>query len=443
MRAQVPITAGEKVTQLFPTRSDNPIMMQAHIQIAGIFLAVTAAACTVARPRDRSNLDAGVGADGSIEPPPDGASRCNANQPLRCDKGSLVRCNGDGTAELTESCPLGCVDTDLRCVQLVPSNGLARYLDMASSQPDLNLGDSATIDTNTGEVQVGGVTVQTYSDTVQLPGGATIRVFAVGSLAAKEVVVNGTNAIAIGSRGDINISGLFWVTPRGVSSPSDPCRGRESPISDKYGGGAGGGGYGSPGGGGAGGFGNSGTDFETGGAGGAEVGNVSLVPLRGGCSGGGFIGGAGGGAAQLFSRTRIVVRGILAASGDSGITGGGGSGGGILLEAPSVEVSSTGRVVANGGGGSGCQRGGAGGLDATPAPGGARCTVGPTPYIYGRGGNGGAGSVPAQSADGGFVHYGGHGGGGVGRIRINTASGEFANTGVVSPAASKGTVATR
>lgn len=391
--------------------------------------------------------------DASVDAPI--SNSCTANQVLRCgnDNLSLVRCNGDGTAERTESCPLGCVNADLRCKDVVPSNGLGRYLDMASGQPDLNLGDSAEINTDNGEVTVGGVPVTVFSEAVAQSGSPTIRVFAVRSLTAKNVVVNGTNALAIGASGDISINGVFLVAPRAMSAPNDPCRGKDSPFGDKYGGGAGGGGFGSRGGDGGGGFGYDGIDFEAGGAGGAETGNVSLVPLRGGCSGGGSAtsSAAGGGAVQLFSRTRLTIRGKVAANGSGGgfATGGagGGSGGGILLEAPSVEVLFGGGVVANGGSGRGYQLGAEGGLDATPARGGGGETRSDG-RIHGAGGDGGAGSAAAQPGVGPNVgalpvHYGGGGGGGVGRIRINTASGDFSNAGIVSPVASKGTIAAR
>jgi hypothetical protein len=136
----------------------------------------------------------------------------------------------------------------------------------------------------------------------------------------------------------------------------------------------------------------------------------------------------------------VSVTGVIAANGSSAL--GGGSGGGILVEAPVVEV--TGTVVANGAGGnSGCLFGTSGQdgrLDATPAQGGT-CGSG------GSGGNGGAGSIAAGSGANVSLSSGaalaGHGGGGVGRIRINTAAGGFHRAGLFSPDPSTGAIATR
>ncbi|HEX3759774.1 MAG TPA: hypothetical protein VHW23_13765, partial [Kofleriaceae bacterium] len=67
------------------------------------------------------------------------SSVCTANEALRCDGSNLVQCNGDGTAEVAQPCSLGCSASALRCSEIDPSNGLARYLDMAAAEPDLDL----------------------------------------------------------------------------------------------------------------------------------------------------------------------------------------------------------------------------------------------------------------------------------------------------------------
>lgn len=409
------------------------------------------AGCTTANPSHRPHPDAAV--DGAVDGPSDAAPLCTANQPLRCEMSSLVRCNGDGTAELNEPCPLGCVEADLRCVDLVPSNGLIQYLSMSSSQPDLDLGASATINTDTGEVRAGGVSLTVFSNSMTQsapPGIPAIRVFVVRSLTAKDVSVIGKSSLAITASNDIKINGLFTVSGYQGSSGAgafneNACRGQAAPQGG--GGGVGGGGFGSLGGAGGGGFGISGGSFYyPGGAGGASTGNALLEPLRGGCDGGGSLA-YGGGAVQLVSRTQILVRGVIAANGTTGDSGGG-AGGGILLEAPSVEVS--GSVVANGGGGGSsgggsflCGLGQDGRTDATPASGSPFCNRGMPSLAFGAGGHGGAGTIAATDGDGGLVNYGGHGGGGYGRIRINTASGDFLTTGIVSPTPSKGTLVTR
>lgn len=394
-----------------------------------IALLLLASACTVSKPKQRTD-----GGDGTS---------CAAAQPLRCEDSTLVRCNGDGTAEVNEPCTLGCSAAELRCADPIPSNTLAQFLDQVAKPSDLDLGGSATINTDTGEVTVAGAAVNSTSDIAVQSVGKNIRVFAVRSLTAKDVVVIGTNALAILSSGDVRISGTFTASARantpGAGSFNDTgCQGKNStPIGT---GGAGGGGFGSSGG-------PGGPGGTSGGAGGMQTGNQSLVPLRGGCDGGGAGGGGGGGAIQLFSRTRIIVAGAVAANGGGGAaggsagfpSGGGGSGGGILLEASAIEVS--GNVVANGGSGSACAAGQDGQLNATPAAGAPECfrMVGVDFLKYGAGGNGGVGNSEALPG----ASPGGHGGGGVGRIRINTAPGGFHSTGVFSPAPNEGPLATR
>lgn len=414
----------------------NQVSYSRTVVIQPVVALLLAAACTTPNPSHRpSPSDAAADATGDAGSDPindassDGPKLCTANQVLRCDANKLVRCNGSGTAELTESCPLGCHSVELRCNNLRPSNGLVTYLDKAMGQPDRNFGESATIDTNSGEVRVDGVAVDVPSEIVSQNGGPDIRVFAVRSLTVKHVVVIGLNALAITAHGDIAINGEFFARA-GLFFASSGCSGQRS---SRDFGGAGGGGFGSPGGAGGSAFGPTGTTFDSGGVAGMIAGNAELIPLRGGC-GGGFFGGSGGGAVQLVSRTQIVVRGALAANGRGSPGGGGGSGGGILLEAPIVEV--LGHLVANGGSGAGCGAGQDGQISNTPAMAGDAC-VGTSP-TRARGGNGAAGSVEAQNGGGGVYNYGGHGGGGFGRIRINTGPGGLRGSGVISPKQSDG-----
>lgn len=397
-------------------------------------------ACTVPNPNYRK--------------PGDGSVNCEAAAKLRCDGGNLIHCNADGTAEVSEPCALGCNAGDLRCFDTNPSNGLAEFLDLSSGQPDLNLGDSATINTDTGEVRVSGNVVPVYSGTLAQPPAPTIRVYVVKSLIAKDVSVAGQNALAIVSAGEINIGGTFAASAKGTvpgagAFDDGNCRGQNrlaGCINSACQGGPGGGGFGSPGG--AGGSARTPKGYATGGFGGGVTGNAELVPLRGGCSGGNDQGpdnfdAGGGGAIQLVSRTLIAIGGIVAANGGFGY-GGGGSGGGVLLEAPVVDIS--GRVVTNGAGGMGEAVGQDGRLDSTPANGGDPLA---TPHVAGRGGNGAAGTSGAMtgdSVDTGAVDTfatGGSGGGGFGRIRVNTASGITRGAGRFSPLPSLGTLAPR
>jgi hypothetical protein len=204
-------------------------------------------------------------------------------------------------------------------------------------------------------------------------------------------------------------------------------------------------------GGGGGGYGGSGaTGGEQGGAGGGTVNEVTLVPLRGGCSGGagggGARGGGGGGAVQISAALTLDVPGRIfvggGGGGGGGVSaggGGGGSGGAILLEAHDLEIRSNSDVASNGGGGGG---GGGNGGSMGAAGGSGTDTGGAAGPGAGGGGNGGKGGAQGanptngengRSANGG----GGGGGGGVGRIRFN-ASQRCVVMGRVSPSSSEG-----
>lgn len=384
------------------------------------------------------------------------------NQVLRCDGASLVRCSADGI-EVSDVCASGCNSDELRCADIVPSNGLASFLDMAANQQDLDLRESAKIDTDSGKVEIGGATVDVTSATVDQPGAPKIRVLIVGSLTANHVAVTGANALAIVSNGDININGVFEASahdkiPGAGAFNESACQGAGAPFADGLtaSGGAGGGGFGARGG--AGGAGKNNSGEQPAGAGGGTAGTASLIPLRGGCSGGSLTagaGGKGGGAIQLVSRTQIAIGdfGVVAANGagihqgpnESG--GGGGSGGGVLLEAPAVEVR--GFVVANGGAGGTIGGGEDGHLDASPAIGDGRFDDNSANATGGACGNGGARNLEAgngETVDLGSstrTAWGGHGGGAVGRIRINTAPDGLTHGNGFSPAPSTGMIATR
>jgi hypothetical protein len=381
---------------------------------------------------------------------------CTAKQPLRCDGNNLVSCNDDGTAELTAACALGCNATDLRCNDIDPSNGVAGTLDMTAADPDLDLGNTATINTDDGTLTVGGHPKVVKNLVVSQAAAPAIRVFIVHSLSAGDVTVTGTSALAIVSDGDIKIAGKLTAsataTINGAGAIGKSCGGGEGTlVTGGAIGGSGGGGFGT-----VGARGGSATNVNgtaQPGAGGPVSGNLTLVPLRGGCSSGNATGasneddrGGAGGAIQLVSRTKIRNRGVVAASGSS--VYGGGSGGGILLEAPSIDV--LGNVVANGGGG-GCLLPGAspgdnGHLDNSPALGGQPCDA----TSGAAGGNGDAGGNGARigasinvAGSSGRIAFAGGGGGGAGRIRVNSISGGLNATGIFSPSASTGAIGIR
>lgn len=435
--------------------------------VYGVMCVVGFSACGFQRPmelpgdaaggNDTEPSDAGGGpVDGSNEMDGGGDASANQfcipNQPLRCDRDAAVHCNGDGTAEVSESCSLGCNGTEKRCDDVAPSNGLAPYLDMTASEPGLDLGTTATINTDDGTVTVDGNLVSVRSVVISQAAGPVIRILMVRSLQAKDVTVTGSNALAVASNGDVTITGVFAASAHHeVGGPGrfndSVCQGRTGASADNLAiPGSGGGGFGSQGGDGGNATNVNGT--AVGAKGGSITGNPSLIPLRGGCDAGPWsttsaIGG-GGGAVQIVSRTRISVVGVLAANGSS--YSGGGSGGGILLEAPIVAVP--GSLVANGGAGAdtcllNVSYGEDGRLDAMPARGGMACD----PAIGSGGGNGGARNDEARPGNNltvtNKVAIAGNGGGGVGRIRINTVSGGVDATGIISPNPSTGTIATR
>src|SRR5438105_7785333 len=97
--------------------------MGTHVRfVLAVLCIVVVAACGFPRPADVVD-DGGVGSD---------AAFCVANQVLRCTGNDLVRCNADGTGEMSATCALGCQASGPRCLDVSPSNGLAGYLDMAA-----------------------------------------------------------------------------------------------------------------------------------------------------------------------------------------------------------------------------------------------------------------------------------------------------------------------
>jgi hypothetical protein len=398
---------------------------------------------------------------------------CEPNAVI-CAGSELVTCSPEGEEVSREQCALGCHESGERCNELDPSNGLAAQLDDAIGGPAVVLEAGATINTDDGTITGTAIAVSTEvvaSDPVE------ILVVKVGSLSAQDIKVTGSRALAIVSAGDITLNGVvdlsasYTVGGAGSVITGGGCNaanGADSGSSSLNGGG--GGGFGTKGG-------DGGAASITGNTpGGTPAGTANLVPLRGGCPGGWYENssgppsadpeqrspGAGGGAVQMTSRTRIVVAngGAVVVNGGSakGFTGfgiptctvdipcgpgaGGGSGGGVLLEAPAVEVAGSGIIAANGGAGHCGLRSQPDSPTATTTPAqGYQC-----PAFAG--GNGAAGDTAATD---GTVEQdanptGGGGGGGAGRIRINVPVGaEFtpAATAVVSPTPTVGVIATR
>jgi hypothetical protein len=388
------------------------------------------------------------------DPAADGCRLCNPGE-TACTNGKVATCDADGVVASMTTCPLGCFETQPRCRDIEPSNGLATYLEMVAVPPTLDIADGI-VDVDSGELrlQPSGALLDVPSFLVPASsGGVSIRVFVADRVMIQRLTIRSGAGIgpafALLANGDITISGSLTVEP-GVGQSGYPgCSGAD-------------GNYGQPCGDAtaAGGGGANATNGAAGGAipsfflpamGGVAAGTSALIPLVGGCYGGGVVGpqgaenaaGRGGGALQFSSRTSILVDGVLDARGETGgtdlfsqslglIVTGGGAGGGILLEAPEVELGANARVLAAGAdGGAGCstatQQCGLGGRGAHA---GIAATAGDDASCLG--------STSIRKTTGG-------GGGGLGRVRINTKDGTYVkSSSVVEDAAlTTGTISTR
>lgn len=267
-----------------------------------------------------------------------------------------------------------------------------------------------------------------------LPDARLIHVQELQMPSGAELTVIGSRGLILAVEAGVQIDGSIIVTA-GARSCNAAAGG--GTIGLGYGGGGGGGGGGATGGS-RGGHGGGVANFNGGQAGAAIAGGALVVPFRGGCRGGGggdVLGGGGGsagmsgGALQISAKATIQVSssGRLLAHGrgggrgdDKGGGGGGGAGGALLLEAPDVRLDSDARVCADGG------SGGQGGSSAAGSPGvDGPCngsTVATTGSINGAGGAGGSGGgkagTPGQAGNAGSDHGGGGGGGAAGFIRL-------------------------
>lgn len=386
----------------------------------------------------------------------DGCRLCDPNETV-CANGRIQRCDSSGVVVEDVACPLGCLDDMPVCRGYYLSNDLTQYLDGATSPPELDLSAGGVIDTATGTItNQAQVALPVVTHLRPANGGAPIRVFVARKVRLGNVVVrasglgstpsDGGPALAILALDDIVVEGRLSLqgeldardrSAGGLGGTSfGSCIGGPASYFDVGGSdlwaAGGGGAHASAGGSG----GNIGIGTLMGGRGGLPSGDATLVPLRGGCHGsGGQEGGQGGGAVQLSSLKRVVIApdAFINANGAPGnayiggpsATEGAGAGGGILLEAPVVEVAAGARLLVNGGpAGSISEPAVTTSLTSAPSPGG-RCT-GTAVHPCGDAGGGASKDGPATSgqnitytsaAD--EAHSGG-GGGGLGYIRINT-----------------------
>jgi len=384
------------------------------------------------------------------------AVTCTPGAFAECRGDTSVVCDGTGANYELQPCARGCDDATGGC-HIEPSNDLGQYLDMVPDPPDLDIA-TGTINTSTGEIN-GSTTVPSFL--VPAPeAGSMIRVFVAGRvhIVDAKVITNGLTkpALAILATEDIRVeNSLSLVYAAGTKVPGEieiaGCSGAHAVSGAAYNTtngqivktfipGSGGGAHATAGGdGGSVVFSNPANNYA-GGAGGLPSGTESLVPLRGGCpsiaTGGSVYGGHGGGAVQLTSATRIKILGTINVAGERGGMNvvadpavseiiGGGAGGGVLLEAPTVELDSKARILANGAGGA--SRESVGTMSESGPSAGGPCTVAAC-------GEGGAGAGVGVAATAGAAALydssqtfvtGGGGGGGLGRLRINTSDGGY------------------
>jgi hypothetical protein len=418
-----------------------------------------------------------------------------------CDGFDLVTCSNGQESRMP--CSAGCLDTGgPHCATLIPSNGASAANDLVDVTGDLvvNVGQIVVVDTDDGSIlsYSGGAGSPTtirdpgnglgdmirFRTLAQINGAPALGIFGIRRmmiadggrlrivgdrpvlfLLAAEATISGVVDVAAGHLGDTGTidcqdcagpgGGAGGTNLTAASGCAPGINGQYSATLDETGGG--GGGFGS--------MGARGGDSDNGSALGGDVtaltacSGTSLIPLQGGSGGGrssgtvsfgNEVGGGGGGAVQITALVNISIgaTGELYAAGAGGAGsaddyggGGGGAGGAILLESPTITITSSARLTANGGGGGSgreANRGENGSRGAVRASGG---TGSGTNGDEGRGGLGSIGAAANQVATqgNGSIDGTGGGGGGAGIIRLNTVAPLLVPSGVIlSPAPSMG-----
>lgn len=378
------------------------------------------------------------------------AGRCNAcvADTLGCsaDSTTLDQCGSDGLVATTESCAAGCAPaagSDApRCKHIAPA-WLPNVCDDLAATPQASLG-SATLDTTQDASCTGGI-VQS--------GTTNICVVRAGKIDIADLKVTGTRAIAFVADDELTVTGTLDVSADGsTAGPGAGALGAGTNTNASYQG-AGGAGFSQVGG--------AGGGNETGTIGGQPGGGVTTrptaMPFVGGAYGGysdcgstticrvngrSFPGGGGGGGTLLIAcRGTVSVAGIVDASGGGGAGGGdyfpgsgttqgggaaGGSGGFVVFQG--VQVSITGKLYSNGGGGgAGC---GTDDCQANPGSDGSTSTAGaPGGAANGTTNGGGIGGSLLQTPGAGEKTFAsasagaGGGGGATGRFQVFTPVG--------------------
>jgi hypothetical protein len=161
----------------------------------------------IADPSSATIGDAAPGADATPPPP------CSSpGEALECTDDTLVQCSDEGQEQQT-SCPLGCAEEELRCLDVQPSNGLAAYPDLAADAQPLVIAGEAHFDTDTGNLlddRDNQILVQTFL--LDAPyRGVPVRVIVARSVDIGSLSALGVPALAIVTDGEIRVRGRLSV----------------------------------------------------------------------------------------------------------------------------------------------------------------------------------------------------------------------------------------
>jgi hypothetical protein len=163
-----------------------------------------------------------------------GCRVCAPNETV-CANGAVQTCDAAGNVTTSEPCSLGCFESEPRCRDIEPSNGLAQYADSIQQPPDLDLSAGGFIYTDTGSVVSSGTPLVVPTALVARPeGGVPIRVLVVrnarignvGVGTGPSTALNNQPALAILASGTISVEGTLRLDSAGSLSNAE-CDGEE------------------------------------------------------------------------------------------------------------------------------------------------------------------------------------------------------------------------
>lgn len=298
-------------------------------------------------------------------------SGCNECTPgaTSCGSGVVNQCGQDGHWSTLDTCALDCVDSPAPHCAYIQPKYLPDVCDMPATQAELHITQNGTMDTDLDATCTGGVVNQTGGPALCVVRYGTITIDSTATLkvvsSANQNKMGPGRGVALVADGDLTVAGALDVSADGVvSGPGGGTIASGGPIGTPSGAGGGGAGFKTKGAAG-------GTITTDGGAGNGGVASMDPALLTAMIGGPHSPGGGGGGAAILVScRGKVNVGGVIDAGGGGGAGGfyylsaalpggGGGAGGYVVLQG--LDVSVTGEMYANGGGGgAGCAGDGTG-----------------------------------------------------------------------------------